>query len=92
MPVTLNPSFGPEGTFMTATGCGWTPGSQVTVSWDNEDFLTSTTVNPDGTFTAFFTVPEDEEEGPHQVVFTQFCAGVCMTRFASATFTVTQED
>lgn len=89
VPVMLNPSVGPKGTFVTATGCGWTPGSQVTVSWNNEEPLTTTTVNPDGTFTASFTVPEDADEGLHQEIFSQSCTGGCLSRFATATFTVT---
>jgi hypothetical protein len=90
VPVTLQPSFGPDGTFVTATGCGWTPGSQINVSWDNEELLATTTVAPDGTFSVTFTVPsEDTDEGPHQVFFAQSCMGGCPSRFATATFTVT---
>jgi hypothetical protein len=71
------------------SSCGWAPGSLVTVSWDNEALLATTTVNPDGTLTVFFTVPSDAEEGPHQVFFSQSCMGGCLSRFATATFTVT---
>jgi hypothetical protein len=88
MPVTLTPTFGPDGTLVTATGCGFTPGSQVMVSWDNEEPLAFTTVNPDGTFTVSFTVPTDAEQGPYQLVFVQSCSGSCMPPVATSTFTV----
>src|SRR5205807_9164600 len=90
MPVTLSLSFGPHGTFVTAQGCGWTPGSQVVVSWDNAEPLTSTTVHPDGTFTVSFAVPEHADKGPHQMVFSQSCGGGCVSRGATPQFTVTE--
>jgi hypothetical protein len=86
----LTPTFGPVGTFVTATGCGLTPGGQVIVFWDNAEPLTSTTVGPGGTFTASFTVPEQADPGSHQVVFSQSCSGSCVPQVASATFTVTE--
>jgi hypothetical protein len=91
VPVTLHPPVGPAGTFVTAQGCGFIPGSQVLVSWDQQAPLTSTTVNPDGTFTASFTVPQAADQGPHQVVFSQGCVSSCVRQVASATFTVTEE-
>jgi hypothetical protein len=75
---------------VTAHGCGWAPGSQVLVSWDNAEPLTSTTAGPDGTFTVSFAVPEDTDKGPHQVVFSQGCSFSCGSAGASATFTVTE--
>jgi hypothetical protein len=90
-PVALNPTAGPAGTPVTASGCGWTPGSQLALFWDNEDLLTTTMVNPDGTFTTFFVVPEeDADEELHQVVVLQSCGMGCVSRFAQATFTVTE--
>jgi hypothetical protein len=91
MPVTLTPSFGPPATFVTAQGCGWTPGSQVFGFWNNEEPVTQAVVNPDGTFTSFFLVPDDDsDEGLHEVVFIQSCGMGCVSRFAMAPFIVTE--
>jgi hypothetical protein len=88
-PVALNPTAGPAGSQVTATGCGWTPGSQITVTWDNpQTTLATTTVDTGGGFTVSFTVPADAPPGNHQVLFTQSCAG-CVSRQETALFKVT---
>jgi hypothetical protein len=88
-PVALNPPVGPAGTVVTATGCGWAPGSQITVSWDNPPTtLTTATADSGGGFTVSFTVPATTPPGDHQILFTQSCGG-CVPRLETALFTVT---
>jgi hypothetical protein len=60
--VTLDPTSGPPGTQVTATGSGWTPGREITVRWDDTD-LTTTTVDSSGGFTVSFSVPENASLG-----------------------------
>jgi Peptidase_C39 like family/Bacterial Ig-like domain len=86
--VTLNPTSGPAGTLVTATGCGWTPGAPISVSWENQQPLPDTTVDPSGAFTVHFSVPSGATQGNHQVFFSQSCTGGCLSRFQIATFTV----
>jgi hypothetical protein len=88
VPVALNPSSGSAGTIVTATGCGWAPGAQISVSWDNQQSLNPTRVDQSGGFTVSFPVPANVPMGPHQVFFSQSCVG-CLSRFQTATFTVT---
>jgi probable HAF family extracellular repeat protein len=89
VPVTLNPTSGPAGTMVTATGCGWAPGAQISVAWENQQHLIDTTVDGSGGFTVSFSVPANATQGAHQVFFSQSCTGGCDSRIQIATFTVT---
>src|SRR2546425_12251769 len=55
--VTLNPTSGPPGTSVTATGSNWIAGHQIQVELESGTVLATTTVQNNGTFTVTFTIP-----------------------------------
>jgi hypothetical protein len=75
--VTMNPTSGPAGTRVDATGSGFTPSSMdlnafVDIFWDlNFDgiFLTEAMTDNLGNFTVSFDIPRDATVGEHQVTF-----------------------
>jgi hypothetical protein len=69
--ITLNPTEGPPGTEVTATGSGWPQGHEIKVRWDTPDNtdIAATAVDSNGGFTVSFTVPDDGAEGQHTVYF-----------------------
>jgi hypothetical protein len=70
--ITLDPTEGPPGTEVTATGSGWPVGLDVSVQWENGTVLATTTVDGNGSFTVSFTIPDDAAEGQHVIDFVGF--------------------
>lgn len=77
--LTLNPPTASVGTLITATGFGFTPTNGVSIVFNHLN-LSTTTVNPDGSFTTTFTVPNlatthymvDAIDSSHQVGVSMF--------------------
>ncbi|HZA24961.1 MAG TPA: Ig-like domain-containing protein [Dehalococcoidia bacterium] len=85
--ITLDPTEGPPGIEVTATGSRWSAGHEVSVYEDGRE-LAATTVDDNGDFTVFFTVPDDAAEGEYTIDFVGFPPeGGAYT--IPATFTVT---
>ncbi len=76
--VTLNPSSGPPGTSVTASGSGWPSGS-VTILWDGSQSRGAVAVSSDGTWRATFSVPGDAAQGSHDVAFRESTGGAAIT-------------
>jgi hypothetical protein len=88
--ITLDPTEGPPETEVTATGSGWPAGHEVSVYWEDGTVLATTTVDDNGDFTVFFTVPDNASEGEYTINFVGFPPeGEAYT--IPATFTVTVE-
>ncbi|MDP9434032.1 MAG: hypothetical protein M3P93_02035, partial [Actinomycetota bacterium] len=70
--VTVDPPSGPAGQRLTVTGTGWTPGTEVTVSYLAEDRPAGAQavarVDPQGGFTVVLAADDpDDLPGPHSV-------------------------
>jgi hypothetical protein len=70
--ITLDPTEGPPGTEVTATGSGWPAGHEVSVQWEDGTELATPAVADNGDFTVSFTVPDDAAEGQHPIDFVSF--------------------
>src|SRR5919106_1236230 len=64
--VTLDPTEGPPGPEVTATGSRWSAGHEVSVYEDGRE-LATTTIDDNGGFTVSFSVPDDAAEGQHTI-------------------------
>jgi hypothetical protein len=76
--VTLNPSSGPPGTSVTASGSGWASGS-VAILWDGSQSRGAVAVSSDGTWRATFSVPADAAQGSHDVALRESTGGAAIT-------------
>src|SRR5438445_9542386 len=71
-PLILNPSSGPAGTTVTATGTAFSPNHTITITYDGAAVATTPTTiisNSTGGFSATFKVPLGSV-GPHKVTAT----------------------
>lgn len=83
--VSINPAQGPAGTHVTGSGTNWTAGDSMQVSWaDDGSILANTTVQSNGTFTVYFTIPSSAGLGGHNIYFTDLSSRY----FLVAVFTV----
>jgi thermitase len=78
--ITLNPSLGPVGTKVTVKGAGFTPESQVTITF-NDMLIGYSLVDTIGNFTFTFNIPVSTAE-------TQLIKAYNTEDYGSATFTV----
>jgi hypothetical protein len=71
--VTIEPTEGPVGTKVRATGTNWPPGAQIRITWGPKYILTTdVSVDKRGTFRISFRVPPNATEGNHTIYFTNF--------------------
>jgi hypothetical protein len=71
--LALNPTQGPTGTVVTASGTGFNPNANITMTFDNTALVTNPAVpvtDATGAFTATFSVPAGAATGAHTVTAT----------------------
>jgi hypothetical protein len=66
--ITLDPTEGPPGTGVTATGSGWPAGHEVSVYWEDGTVLATPTVDDSGNLVVSFVVP-DAADGEYTIDF-----------------------
>lgn len=71
--LSLNPTIGAPGSFVSASGSGFTPGVDVSLLWDGTTDVGGGTVAADGTVGIGFNVPGGASVGGHSVLLCAFC-------------------
>jgi hypothetical protein len=75
----LAPNEGPAGSYVYASGEGFTPGATVTIIWWTlQEQVAVSTVNDQGTFVVSFFVPIGADPGYHSVIAQEGNPGVMM--------------
>lgn len=88
--LTLNPTSGPPGTPVIAKGTGFSPDSQVGLSWGGSLALAKVWPQTDGSFTSTVVVPGEVLSGTYNLVAENVLAGADgNARSAEAAFKVT---
>lgn len=83
--VTMTPDEGPAGSTITASGCGWLAGEQVSITWVTTGASLGTDyTDSDGCFARIVTIPSGAGDGDHTVS----AAGDTSGASAQTTFTV----